>query len=126
MIDLKAKPFNLDDKQIKWVNDTLSSMTLDEKIGQLFVVLKPNPGVNEDELKSMLDRVHNGGFRWQNQDMEGAYKQNTTLQRLSKIPQLIAANCDDGGNGAVLNGTFVQRPLSVVLVQEQKMPTMLA
>lgn len=107
MIDLKAKPFNLDDKQIKWVNDTLSSMTLDEKIGQLFVVLKPNPGVNEDELKSMLDRVHNGGFRWQNQDMEGAYKQNTTLQRLSKIPQLIAANCDDGGNGAVPNGTFV-------------------
>ena len=104
MLDLKKKPFYLNDDQIKWVNDTLNSLTLEEKVKQLFVVLKANPGVDENQLRGLSDF---GGFRWQNQDAKGAYLQNTTLQKLSKIPQLIAANCDDGGNGAAPNGTFV-------------------
>lgn len=33
MIDLKAKPFNLTDEDIKWVKDTLGNLSLDEKIG---------------------------------------------------------------------------------------------
>ena len=39
MIDLKAKPFNLDEKKIRWVEETLASMTTEEKCGQLFCVL---------------------------------------------------------------------------------------
>ena len=35
-IDLKTKPFCLNDEQIKWVQDTLASMSEDEKVGQLF------------------------------------------------------------------------------------------
>ena len=35
MVDLKAKPFNLNDEQIKWVEDTYNSMSLDEKIGHI-------------------------------------------------------------------------------------------
>ena len=58
MINLREKPFYLDDKQIKWVNDIFDSMTLDEKIGQLFVVLKANPGVDEKQLKDIVDNVH--------------------------------------------------------------------
>ena len=37
MVDLKAKPYNLDDEGVKWVKDTIASMTTEEKIGQLFV-----------------------------------------------------------------------------------------
>ena len=36
-IDLKSKPFYLSDEDIKWVEDTLAGLTLDEKIGQVFV-----------------------------------------------------------------------------------------
>lgn len=107
MIDFKGKPFYLDDEKIKLVEETFDKMTLDEKIGQLFVLLNAAPGFNENVLKAYSEKYKIGGFRWQNQDMLGAYKQNTTLQKLSKIPVLIAANCDDGGNGAVPNGTFV-------------------
>ena len=39
MIDLTAKPFNLDQEGIDWVNRTLSSMTVEQKAGQLFCVL---------------------------------------------------------------------------------------
>ena len=36
MINLKASPFYLNDAQIRWVRDTLASLSEDEKIGQLF------------------------------------------------------------------------------------------
>ena len=33
MIDLRANPFFLDDEGIRWVSETLASMTLEEKAG---------------------------------------------------------------------------------------------
>lgn len=107
MIDLRAKPFYLNDAQIAWVEETYASMTLDEKIGQLFVLLKAVPGAEEGMIRGMLSQSHQGGLRWQGGDMPTVYQQNTTFQRLSKIPLLIAANCDDGGNGCLPNGTFI-------------------
>ena len=107
MVDLKAKPFNLNDEQIKWVEDTISGMTLEEKFGQLFVLLKAVPGVDESAIKASLDASHQGGLRWQGGNKETVWLQNTTYQKQSKIPLLVAANCDDGGIGAVPEGTFV-------------------
>ena len=107
MVDLKAKPFYLTDEQIRWVEDTIAGMTLEEKIGQLFVLLKAVPGVNEDRIKAMLKQSHQGGLRWQGGDKEAVWNQNTLFQKHSKIPLLIAANCDDGGNSMVPEGTFV-------------------
>lgn len=107
MVNLKAKPFFLDDSQIAWVESTIASMTLEEKIGQLFVLLKSVPGVNEPAIQAALSKSHQGGLRWQGGDMDTVYRQNTTYQRYSKVPLLIAANCDDGGCGCLPNGTFV-------------------
>lgn len=107
MVDLKAKPFFLSDEQIQWVEETISGMTLEEKFGQLFVVLKAEPGVSEERIRAALAQSHQGGLRWQGGGKEDVYLQNTTYQKNSKIPLLIAANCDDGGNGAVPEGTFV-------------------
>lgn len=36
-VDLTAKPYNLDAESIKWVENTIESMTDEEKIGQLFI-----------------------------------------------------------------------------------------
>ena len=35
MIDLKGKPFYLDDEDIRWVEETIDAMSLEEKIGQI-------------------------------------------------------------------------------------------
>lgn len=107
MIDLKAKPFFLNEEQIAWVDKIFADLSLDEKIGQLFVILKAIPGVEESMIRGMLEQSHQGGLRWQGGDMPTVYQQNTSFQRLSKIPLLIAANCDDGGNGCLNEGTFV-------------------
>lgn len=38
MIDLRASPFFLSEESITWVQGALSSMTPEEKIGQLFCI----------------------------------------------------------------------------------------
>lgn len=107
MVDLKAMPFCLNEAQIQWVENMISGMTLEEKFGQLFVLLKSTPGVDEDGIKNTLDRFHQGGLRWQGGNKDMVYQQNTIYQKHSRIPLLIAANCDDGGCGAVPDGSFV-------------------
>ena len=107
MVDLRAKPFHLNDEQIQWVENTIAGMTLEEKIGQLFVLLKAVPGFNEEQIKAGLAASHQGGLRWQGGDKEAVWLQNTTYQKYSKIPLFIAANCDDGGSGCLPEGTFV-------------------
>ena len=108
MVDLKAKPFCLTDEEVRWVEDTLASMTLREKLSQLFVLLKAVPGVDEGQIKSLMESARPGGMRWQGGDKESVWKQNRLFQKYSRIPVLIAGNCDDGGNGVLpKEGTFV-------------------
>lgn len=107
MVNLKEKPFYLNDEEIKWVEDTISGMTLEEKIGQLFILLKAKPGVNEEEIRETVTSYHQGGHRWQGGNKADAWRQNMLFQKYSKVPLFIAANCDEGGNGCLPEGTFV-------------------
>ena len=105
MVNLKGKPFNLNDEQIKWVEDTINSMSEDEKIGQLFINLTLQR--DKESLDRLVNEYHIGGARWQGGTLEEVYEQNKYFQEHSRIPLLIAANCEAGGNGAVSEGTFV-------------------
>ncbi len=107
MVDLTRKPFNLNEKQIAWVEETIAGMTLEEKLGQLFIPLKQQPGADEEWIKAELERTHQGGLRWGGGTKEVAYLQNVLYQKHARIPLLIAANCDCGGNGVAPDGTFV-------------------
>lgn len=105
MVDLKAKPFCLSDEALEWVESTIASMSLDEKVGQLFVQMRR--GLDEQEIKDTLANYHQGGLRWQGGDKEQVYNQNKVYQENSKLPLLIAANCDNGGDGCLSDGTYV-------------------
>ncbi|MBQ9707220.1 MAG: beta-hexosaminidase [Clostridia bacterium] len=103
MVNLKAKPYCLDDEQIKWVNDTIASMTDEEKVGQLFFQL--TAGIDEAYLKELMEKYHLGGCRYNNMPSQAVKMQNATLQKYAKIPLLIACNTENGGNGACSDGT---------------------
>ncbi len=111
MVNLTAKPYNLDEQGVKWVKDTIANMTIEEKIGQLFI----NMGASreEDYLKSVLDNYHIGGVRYNPAMSNQVYDQNKILQENSKIPLLIAANTEGGGNGACLDGTYIAAGIKV-------------
>lgn len=61
MVNLRKKPFYLNDEQIAWVENTIRDMTLEEKFGQLFVLLKATPGVDEKAIQKTLAQSHQGG-----------------------------------------------------------------
>ena len=107
MVDLTKKPFYLSETQILWVEESLKNMNLDEKLGQLMVLLENLPLTDEEKIKNKLEKSKQGGLRWQGGNKETVYKQNTEFQKQSKIPLLVACNCDDGGNGCLPEGTFV-------------------
>ena len=105
LVDLKAKPFHLSDGDISWVESTIAGMTIEEKIGQLFI----NLFIDFDlaESKDLLEKYHIGGARYHGDSTEKVYEFLKNLQTFSKIPMLIAANCDSGGDGAVNDGTYI-------------------
>lgn len=108
MVDLKAKPFCLDDESIRWVEDTIAGMSVEEKIGQLFICM--NYLHTKEHYDSMINVFHISAIRWQGGDLGEIYDQNRYYQEQSRIPILIAANCEAGGNGAVKEGTLVATP----------------
>ena len=102
-IDFTKKPFNLTPDDISWVENIFASMTQEEKLNQVFVdMLWNNP---PKEVEALQKGYQLGGFRYNNAGPEKLYEQNATIQRTSKIPALIAANVEAGGNGAVSGGT---------------------
>ena len=111
MVDLTAKPFHLDEEGVRWVRDTIAGMTDEEKIGQLFV----NMGSSRDEayLADMVNRYHIGAVRYQPGPAAEIREQNRVLQHYSKIPMLIAANTESGGNGACTDGTYVGHEVKI-------------
>lgn len=80
-------------------------MTLEEKIGQLFVNMGSSR--TEEYLTDILNRYHIGAVRYNPGPAEEVYNQNYILQTKSKIPLLIAANTEAGGNGACSDGTEI-------------------
>ena len=117
-IDLKAKPFNLSDEDIKWVEETLANLTLDEKIGQVFVDMLWNN--TEDEVKDRIAKYGMGGFRYNNMSAADLYKQNKLIQETSKIPALIAANIEAGGDGGVGGGTHLGYHVTIGATQDKE------
>ena len=49
---LNEKPFYLSEKDIEWVKETLASMSVEEKIGQLFCLT--DMITDEEQLKEMI------------------------------------------------------------------------
>jgi len=105
LVDLKAKPFYLSDEDIKWVESTITGMTTEEKIGQLFINLFFD--LDPEKSKELLEKYHIGGARYHGGESSQVYELLSNLQKNSKIPMLIAANCDAGGDGAINDGTYI-------------------
>ena len=117
-VDLKAKPYYLSDEDIKWVTDTITGMTIEEKIGQLFVNMGSSR--TEEYLTGMLNNYHIGAVRYNPGKAEEVYDQNKILQENSKIPLLIAANTEAGGNGACVDGTEVGLQVKIGATNDAK------
>ena len=105
MVDLRAIPYNLCDEDIAWVENTIASMTPEEKVGQLFWQLTSSS--DEAYLKDLMETYHLGGVRYNNMPGQKVLEQNRILQKYAKVPVLIACNPEKGGDGVCPDGTQV-------------------
>lgn len=119
MIDLRVKPFYLNDEDIKWIEDTLNSMNLNEKIGQLFCPVGSTD--DEEELKNFLKNINPGGMMYRPGKGKNIRNTHKILQDNSKIPLLLSANLEAGGNGIAVDGTEFGKQMQVAATDEEDM-----
>ncbi|VXC27841.1 Beta-N-acetylhexosaminidase [Arthrobacter sp. 9V] len=109
LVDLKAAPFNLDDSAVDWVESAIGSMTLEEKIGQLFI--NHNNDYSPAYLDGVLENFHVGGMRYRPGPSSAVQEHIRYAQSKTRIPLLIASNPEMGGAGSCDDGTFVSTHL---------------
>lgn len=121
---ISQKPFYLDQKKSKWVEEILNGMTLEEKVGQLFCV-NFREGMDE-EIDFVYDVMQPGACMYRTIPLERAVAFTQKVRNRTKVPLLIAANLEKGGNGIVEEGTLFASPMEVAATRNPKMGEHLA
>ena len=93
-------------------------MTLEEKIGQLFVPIgySGDPGY----LEGVMLSHHIGGIMYRCGEAKEMQKTHRYLQEYSKIPLLIGANLEDGGCGIATDGTVYGKQMQVAATGDEQ------
>ncbi|MFF1385223.1 gluconokinase, GntK/IdnK-type [Arthrobacter sp. NPDC058288] len=108
-VDLQAAPFNLDGDAVAWVDSTIAGMSLEEKIGQLFI--NHNNDYSPEYLDGVLENYHVGGMRYRPGPSAAVQEHIRYAQSKTRIPLLVASNPEMGGAGSCDDGTFVSTHL---------------
>ncbi len=123
MSDLRAKPFNLSDADIAWVEKTRESMTTEEKVGQLFQIQNIDLmdfSLTKDVTREVFNKAMKykvGGFHLfafsPNSFKEYQQELLNEFQGQSKIPLIISGDLETGGNMGAHDGTSFGRQMQV-------------
>ena len=93
LVGQNLDPLRTDDYflQEKWVDSILSSMTIDEKIGQLFMIQAYSnlDSVHENKIKEMIQKYHVGNLIFMQGTPIKQAQLTNTYQSLSEIPLMI-------------------------------------
>lgn len=123
MVNIREKPFCLGESQCRWVEETLSAMTLREKVAQLFFTASAVD--TPESLLQQYERIPFGGIMFRGDRGERIREQVTFIQKNARIPLLIAANLENGGNGIVSEGTNFASELEVAATGDPEYARML-
>ncbi|WP_339317679.1 glycoside hydrolase family 3 N-terminal domain-containing protein [Paenibacillus sp. FSL R10-2734] len=117
-VDLTKKPFNLNEQDITWVQETLEGLTLEEKVGQLFCPV----GMGDNAaLIDMVKKYQPGGLMYRPGPAQEIRSAHQAMQENSKIPMLLAANLENGGDGVATEGTYFGKQLQVAATNDLDM-----
>jgi len=116
---MQQKPFNLSAADLDWVQSTLASLSLEDKVGQLFCGISRL--MTEEEYLDTLKICKPGGIMYRPGSLEEAVRFSGVLHQHSQVPMLVAANLERGGNGIVFEGTQLGSPLEVAATGDVEM-----
>lgn len=112
---LSAKPFALDDDAVAWVEHHVDSLSLDDKIGQLFILMM----LGEDpSAPDRIARFKPGGVtRVPSPDIDAELALIDSLRSAATIPLLFSGDTE-GSRGSLRFGTDVPNPLGMAAVDD--------
>lgn len=119
MSNLKEAPFYLTEEDIRWVEETLAGMSLEEKIGQMFCLT--GMMTEPEELEPLLEKYYPGAFMYRSAPAKKVQQAQRFMQEKSRIPMLFAANLESGGNGVAEEGTFYAKQMQVAATDDERM-----
>jgi beta-N-acetylhexosaminidase len=117
-VDLAARPFFLDANAAAWVGETLATLTVEQKVGQLFCLGARRPDLGE--IGRTLDVVEPGGYLLRPAAGVEIQRANRYLQERARVPMLIAANLERGGSGTAVEGTQFGTQLQVAATADEE------
>ncbi|GCF94438.1 beta-hexosamidase [Enterococcus florum] len=118
MLDLTKKPYQLTKEQIKLLQVKIKSMTLNEKIGQLFFVIGQDD--EQVDIAEFIKTYRPGGMMYRPASAEKMKRQLTTAQEASDIPLFFSANLESGGNGIITEGTWFGMPMQIAATNDSE------
>lgn len=100
----------VDEKQTKWVEETLKQLSLREKIGQMIMVRMSGEFMNFNdprfiEIRRHIEEDKLGGFIVFRGDVAAIANLTNEAQKISKLPLLFAADYERGLRMQMKNGT---------------------
>jgi beta-N-acetylhexosaminidase len=109
--------------QTKWVDTLLNNMTIDEKIGQLFMVQAySNKDVEHSKLiENFIEKYHIGGLIFMQGTPEKQALLNNKYQSISKIPLLIGFDGEWGLNMRLKNTYRFPWNMTLGAIQNNKL-----
>jgi beta-N-acetylhexosaminidase len=110
-MNLKCNPFYLTENQVNWVKEKLNSLSLPEKVGQVFCVL--GDIFDDNRLISLVKDYNVGGILFRPNSAKSINQRYELVDAAAKIPLLKAANLEEGGSGAISGGTFFGSQMQV-------------
>ena len=93
-----VSPLYKDSIQMKWVNEKYNSMSLEEKVGQLFIVAAytNRDVVHENDIQKLIEEEHIGGLIFMQDQAAHQIELTNKFQSISKIPLLIGMDAEWG------------------------------
>jgi len=112
---LSRAPFNLDARAVAWVETTYRALSLQDKVGQLFILL--SRGTEPDEFER-LQRLRPGGItRYFGPDGEAERARIAAAQDAAAVPLLVSADLE-GSRMSLPFGTQLPNPLALAAIDD--------
>ncbi len=94
----RKHPLYMDTIQLKWVNDTYDKMSMDERVGQLFMVAaySNKDAEHEAEIEQLVRDEKIGGLIFMQDQAVRQIELTNRFQKASKIPLLIGMDAEWG------------------------------
>lgn len=113
----------LPDERKSWAYNKMKNMSLDEKIGQLFI-LRIHSDWSEKDLSYIekdIKKYHVGGLAFFQGTISDQVKITNRMQNVSKIPMLIAIDAEWGLGMRLKDGISYPKQLTLGAIKDDKM-----